>query len=69
MGFYEKVDLAKPTQVIQDQIMLEVLDEANESFKQVGFDQIIRYCFTISGEPIKSILDIHNQCRVLVVSD
>jgi hypothetical protein len=38
MSFYEKVDLAKPSKVIQDQIMLETLDEANEAYKQSGYD-------------------------------
>ena len=49
-------------------MLLELLDKVNEKMKDFNYSPILQYCFNLSGEIVKSILGIHQQCRVLIVS-
>lgn len=59
MDFYETVDLAKPSQVLQEQMVLEILDEVTNKFKEQGFNDILQHCYMLNGERVKSLIGVH----------
>ena len=68
LDFYQKIDHAKPPALLHEQLILELLQQANDKFVKMGYQDILRNCFTIQGEKVKSIMDLHQACSVLIVT-
>ena len=66
MELYQRVDLAKPSALMMKQLILEMIDEVNTKNK-LEKDPMV-YAWTLDGTRVKSLMDIHQKCRVLVVS-
>jgi len=63
---YHRCDLAKPSPLMMKQLILEVIDEVNSKNKLEQGP--MAYAWTLDGTRVKSLLDIHQNCRVLIVS-
>jgi len=45
MDFYQKVDISKPSVIMQDQMILQILDEVNNKFKELDYHNVLQHCF------------------------
>lgn len=60
------MDLANPSSLMMKQLILEINDEVNTKHK---LDKNpMAYAWLLDGTRIKSLMDIHQQSRVIVVS-
>lgn len=60
------MDLANPSALMMKQLMLEIIDEVNTKHKLEKSP--MSYAHMLDGTRIKSLMDVHQQCRVIVVS-
>lgn len=49
------------------QILLQVIDEVNQKFEVQ--DDFMKYAYQLDGTRIKSFMEIHQKCRVILVSN
>jgi hypothetical protein len=66
MDLYHRVDLAKPSPLMMKQLLLEIVDEVNTKHQLEKAPMM--YTWLLDGTRVKSLMDIHQQCRVIVVS-
>lgn len=66
MDLYHRIDLAKPSSLMMKQLLLEILDEVNT--KHSLDKNAMQYVWTLDGTRVKSLMEVHQSCRVLVVS-
>lgn len=66
MDLYARVDLAKPSPLMMKQIILEIIDEVNSRHKLEKAP--MAYAWLLDGTRVKTLMDIHPECRILVVS-
>lgn len=71
VDFYQKVEFANPTPLMQSQTLLDIMYELQTSLQtnQEDESQDIKYAWTIEGRPINSIMDLHQKCRIVLVSN
>ena len=66
LDLYQRIELAKPSKLLMKQIILETIDEVNT---RLDMQNSPMYCaWQLDGSKIKSFMDIHQNCRVIVVS-
>ena len=69
MDFYQRVELSKPSLLMQEQNLLEILHEIQRSLGRKDSDkEQVKYAFTIDGRQVKSLMDLHQKCRIVIVS-
>ena len=66
MDLYHRIDLAKPSALMMKQIILEIIDQVNTKHKLEKAP--MAYAWLLDGTRVKSLMDIHQHTRVLVVS-
>ena len=62
MDFYQKIDFANPTDLMLEQILLDLMYQTQHIIAQSNNEATevdLKYAFTLDGKPIKSILDLH----------
>lgn len=67
--FYVKVELADPSPLMQHEQLTEILHFAQSNVQpDTQFEHSWRYAWTIDGRRIQAVLDLHLECRVVLVS-
>lgn len=66
LDLYQRVELAKPSKLLQKQVILEALDEVNQRLEMSN--NPVYYAWQLDGNRIKSFMDIHQNCKIIVVS-
>ena len=66
LDLYQRGELAKPSKLLQKQVILEALDEVNQRLEMSS--NPVYYAWQLDGNRVKSFMDIHQNCRIIVVS-
>ena len=69
LSFYELLEQARPPQALLEQVITELMDKVNSRLAAAhSYEPVLTHCFTLAGERVQSLMDLHIGCRVLLVS-
>ncbi len=70
MDFYQKLDFANSSQLMLKQSLLDLLYQAQVNIAKANSCAEVDYkfAFTLEGKPIHSMMDIHQNCRIILIS-
>jgi hypothetical protein len=66
LSFQDRLQLSNPSKLLQEQVLLEVIDEINQ--RMPDLKHTMYYAWTLQGQPVTSLLDLHTKCQIIVVS-
>lgn len=58
MEFYQKIEYANPTPLMEQQVLESCLEEVNNKLA-LNIDEQLKYAWTLDGRQINSIMDLH----------
>lgn len=66
--FYSRVEHAKASADFHENIIMQSLDEISHKLKDYKIEPL-NYCWTLDGQPVKSFMSVHQDCRILIASN